>query len=86
MGRIGYVDEHGEYHQDAPVMADILTEKTSVWKQSDHDRQRADHQWELIKPYLPNGEPNPEFIQHYPDESQTTYGFVPTDDDILKNQ
>lgn len=67
-------------------MQTIVPDKTSVWKQSDHDRQRADHKAELVRPYLPNGEPNPEFISLYPEESKTTYKFIPTDEELSKEQ
>jgi hypothetical protein len=65
-------------------MASIVPQKTSVWKQSDHDRQRADHKADLVRPYLPSGEPNPEFIELYPKESHETYGFIKSDEEISK--
>lgn len=33
---------------------------------------------ELVQPYLPNGEPNPEFIKFYPTEAKE-YGFIKED-------
>jgi len=63
---MGYIDSSGAYHSGTPKMVDITPQATSVWKQSDHDRQRQDHKADLVKPYLPSGDPNPEFIELYP--------------------
>lgn len=81
---MGYIDKDGNYQRGHIPLADATPQKTTVWKQSDHDRQRTDHREDLIKPYLPNGEPNPEFINQYPEESKTIYGFIPTDEKISK--
>ena len=83
---MGFIGADGKYYSGRPKMAAMVPERTSVWKQSDHDRQRRDHKKDLIRPYLPNGDPNPEFIQQYPDESKYTYKFIPTDEEISKEQ
>lgn len=82
---MGYIGTDGQYHRENIPINDVVPQKTSVWKQSDHDRQRADHKMELIPPYLPSGEPNPAFIEAYPEESKEVYKFIPSDEDISKN-
>ena len=73
MGRI----VNGKYESGIFQMADAVPTKTSVWKNSDHDRQRADHQWELISPFDKNGKLSDEFINAYPEEAKASYGFDP---------
>lgn len=82
---MGYIDANG-YHKGDLRMQDAVPQPTSVWKNSDHDRQRADHKWEMVQPYLRNGEVNPEFLTAYPDESREIYKFLPTEEDIAKGQ
>jgi len=83
---MGYI-RNGVFHTGNPPMQDLVPQPTSVWKQGDHDRQRADHKWELTQPYLPNGSVNPEFLTAYPEESKSeAYKFVPTDEEIAKGQ
>jgi hypothetical protein len=81
---MGFIGADGKFYSGQPKMASIVPQKTSVWKQSDHDRQRADHKADLVRPYLPSGEPNPEFIELYPKESHETYGFIKSDEEISK--
>lgn len=83
---MGFIGADGKFYEGTPKMALVVPERTSVWKQSDHDRQRADHKSELVRPYLPTGEPNPEFIELYPEESINTYHFIKSDEDIAKEQ
>lgn len=83
---MGYIDPSGKYHRENAKPADMVPMKTSVWKQSDHDRQRREHKMELIRPYLPDGNPNPAFIEVYPDESRETYKFIPTDEQLSKER
>lgn len=83
---MGYVDADGVYHKGEAKMAELVPNKTSVWKQSDHDRQRQDHKRDLIRPYNPDGTPNEEFILAYPEESKHTYKFIKSDEDIAKEQ
>lgn len=83
---MGFIGADGQYYSGQPKMATIVQERTSVWKQSDHDRQRQEHQADLVRPYLPSGEPNPEFIALYPEESKHTYKFIPTDEQLSKEQ
>lgn len=81
---MGFIGADGKFYSGQPKMASMVPQKTSVWKQSDHDRQRQDHKADLVRPYLPSGEPNPEFIELYPEESKHTYKFIPTDEEISK--
>lgn len=83
---MGFIGADGKFYSGKPKMVEIVPARTSVWKDSDHDRQRADHKAELVRPYLPNGDPNPEFIALYPEESKHTYKFIPTDEQLSKEQ
>lgn len=83
---MGFIGADGKFYTGQPKMASMVPQKTSVWKQSDHDRQRADHKADLVRPFLSNGEPNPEFIELYPVEAQETYGFIKSDEQLSKEQ
>lgn len=83
---MGFIGADGKYYEGQPKMATMVQNRTSVWKQSDHDRQRLDHREDLIKPYLQNGDPNPDFIEQYPEESKDIYKFIPSDEEIAKGQ
>lgn len=83
---MGFIGADGKFYAGSPQMAQIVPQPTSIWKQSDHDRQRADHKGDLVRPYLPTGEPNPEFVELYPEESINTYKFIKSDDDIAKER
>ncbi len=72
MKQIGYIDEDGTYYHDKLPSIQLL--QSSTEKQWDHDKQRSEHQHDLIQPYV-NGKPNPEFIQMYREESKA-YGFI----------
>lgn len=54
-------------------------ERSSQWKAWEHDRQRSEHQSELLQPYGRDGKPNPEFIEQYYDVARDAYGFVKED-------
>jgi hypothetical protein len=83
---MGFIGANGKFYPGTPKMASLVQERTSVWKQGDHDRQRMDHKRDLVRPYLPSGEPNPAFIEAYPEESKTIYKFIPTDEELSKEQ
>lgn len=83
---MGFIGADGKFYTGQPKMASIVPQKTSVWKAGDHDRQRADHKRDLIRPYNPDGSPNEAFIEAYPEESKHTYKFIPTDEKIAKSQ
>jgi hypothetical protein len=83
---VGFIGADGKYYSGTPQMASMVPERTTIWKQSDHDRQRQEYKKDLIKPYLPNGDPNPDFVEQYPEESKHTYKFIPTEEDIERNQ
>lgn len=83
---MSYIDASGKYHKENIALSDTLPAPTSVWKQADHDRQRADHKQDLIRPYNLDGTPSQEFIAAYPLESQEVYKFIPTDEQLSKEQ
>lgn len=83
---MGFIGPDGTYYPGKPKMASMVPDRSTVWKHSDHDRQRQEHKAELLRPYLPNGDPNPEFIEQYPEESINTYHFIKSDEEIAKEQ
>jgi hypothetical protein len=83
---MGFIGADGKYYTGQLKMATMVQQRSSVWKHSDHDRQRADHKADLVRPFLPTGEPNPEFISLYPEESINTYHFIKSDEEISKER
>jgi len=81
---MGVIGADGKYYSGQPKLVELLPTGNSVWKQSDHDRQRREHKAELVEPYLRSGEPNPEFIELYPDLAQNVYKFIKSDEEISK--
>lgn len=77
---------NGRYEKGDFPMQDAVPSKTSVWKQGDHDRQRADHKRDLIKPYDSHGNLTSEFIEQYPAEAVQSYGFDPNANLELKKE
>lgn len=57
-------------------MNKLVTPQQTMYKQGDHAKQRFDHSAEILQPYDHKGEPNPKFIEAYP-EAAVEYGFVP---------
>lgn len=56
--------------------APTVARQNSVYQKT-AEYQRFD--MELVQPYLPNGQPNPEFIKFYPKEA-VEYGFIGKDE------
>lgn len=77
---IGYLKD-GEYHTGKPDLSKMQKTQQATYKAWDHDKQRFDHKADILQPRLSNGQPNPEFIQVYPEESQA-YGFIMPSDEI----
>ena len=65
---IGYVDGYGQYHPGKSGSG--LSPDSSQYKAWSHDRQRAEHQADLLQAYDRNGRPNAAFIEQYPRESE----------------
>jgi hypothetical protein len=83
---VGYIDpSSGKYHKGPLPMDMVVPTKTSVWKGSDHDRQRADHKKDLIPPRLKNGDWNPEFLEAYPEEAKDLWGWEPPETEDLRS-
>lgn len=81
---MGFIGADGKFYEGKPKMGPMVYERSPIWKQADHDRQRQEHKRDLIRPYLPNGEANPEFVEEYRDESINTYKFIKSDEEIAK--
>lgn len=62
----GYIGADGKYHK-GEIAKSVVDATSTQYKAWSHDRQRAEHQWELIQPYV-DGHLNPEFAEAYPDE------------------
>lgn len=76
---MGYIKD-AVYHKGSPPV-DLQPRQNSTYKQHDHNRQRKDHAREIIQPYNPDGTPNQDFIQAWPEESRG-YGFLPKEEDL----
>lgn len=83
---MGFIGADGKYYSGQPRMAEMIPERNTIWKQSDHDRQRQDHKGELIRPYNNDGTANEDFIEQYPEESKDIYKFIPTDEEIERER
>ena len=79
---MGWV-EGGKYHKGKPDMDKLRSTQHSGHKSWDHNRQKKDFAREIIQPYDRSGKPNEDFIQAYPEEAQG-YGFIPNNDDLIK--
>lgn len=76
MASSGYI-LNGVYHRREKVpLKDMVKVQQTLYKQSDHARQRFDHAAEILQPYTYDGKPNPKFIEASPDAA-AEYGFLP---------
>lgn len=58
---------------DKPVRANTVVKDIAV--EGSLSRQYDDHAHELIQPHNPDGTPNEDFIEYYPDIAKE-YGFI----------
>lgn len=82
---MGYV-LNGKYHKGDVPMDAAVPRPTSVWRNSDHDRQRADHKRDLLKPHLPNGDWNPLFLEQFPEEAKASWGWEPPINEDIRSK
>lgn len=76
MTSTGYIKD-GVYHRAKKVPVEkLVVAQQSMWKQGDHARQRFDHSAEILQPRDYKGDPNPKFIEAFP-EAAEEYGFTP---------
>lgn len=66
---VGYIDADGIYHPGVEGVTTIGP-ASSQYKAWSHDRQRAEHQADLLQPYDRNGRPNTAFMEQYVEESK----------------
>lgn len=78
---MGFIKGNKYYKGEAP---NLNQEQTSTFRQHDHERQRKDHAKDLLQPYTPDGTPNQDYINAWP-EGAKEYGFLPNDNQ-LRNQ
>lgn len=74
---------NGKYHKGSPPMDKLKGRQNSTFQQHDHARQRKDFSREIIQPYNPDGTPNQDYIQAWPDGAKD-YGFIPKDEDLRR--
>ena len=72
----------GIYTPGKVDVSKLRNNRTTVWKQGDHKRQRNDFASEVVQPYNRDGTPNPAFIDNYPEES-VDYGFVKSEAELI---
>lgn len=70
---------NGKYHKGSPPSEVTRPRRQPGLKKYEQDRQIEEFRKDLIQPYLPNGQPNPEFIKAYPEEAERK-GFVNKDE------
>lgn len=76
MSSSGYI-LNGMYHKVSKVpMAKMVKTQQTMYRQGDHARQRFDHSAEILQPRDYKGDPNPKFIEAFP-EAAVEYGFTP---------
>lgn len=78
MSTTGYI-LNGKYVRSSHDTVATKPRKQPLAKQYEMDRMREDFRRDIIQPYLPNGKPNPEFIEAYPKQA-VNYGFVKEED------
>lgn len=74
---MGYI-VNGKYHKGDGEP--VLSEDAATYKQWHQGEQRKIHAREIVQPYK-NGQPNPDFIAAFPEESKG-YGFLPSDEQL----
>ena len=67
MSDLGFINDRGEYieGEDKPLGFDV----SSQYKSWSHDNQRKRFGRDVLQPWS-KGEPNPEFVSSYPEESK----------------
>lgn len=76
MSSTGYI-KNGVYYKAKKVpIAGLVKTQQTMYKQGDHARQRFDHSAEILQPRDYKGDPNPKFIEAFPDAA-VEYGFTP---------
>lgn len=70
------VIRNGKYYHDATLDSGRVDGTISgIAASGALDRDFEDHAHDLIQPRLANGDPNPDFIEWYPEESKA-HGFI----------
>lgn len=81
----GYII-NGKYVRASSVPSGALApRKQSLHKQFEIEKDRQEFARDLVQPYLPNGKPNPEFIDALPKEAER-YGFVDKNNSNARRQ
>lgn len=66
----------GKYHPDENVQQPVGDHVVqSIASEGNISRQYEEHAHDLIQPYNPDGTPNEDFIDYYPDDAKR-YGFI----------
>lgn len=73
MPKRGYIKD-GKYYSNEGRPTDMIEPESPTFAPHQRDMQRVRHQHDLIQPYM-HGNPNPEFIREYPDESEGYFGI-----------
>jgi hypothetical protein len=79
MSTTGYI-LNGKYVRASEVDTKAkVPRKQILHKQGEIEHDARQFARDLVQPYLPNGQPNPEFIRALPEEAER-YGFVKKED------
>lgn len=70
----------GKYYPDELPTSSAVIGVASIARSSSIDRDYESHAQDLIQPFNPDGTPNQDFIDYYPEESKQ-YGFIPKEEE-----
>lgn len=72
----------GEYYPGgAPKKLSISTTVAGIHESSTLSQTYRNHAHELIQPNKPDGTPNPDFIEYYPEDAKN-HGLVPESEEL----
>lgn len=69
----------GKYYPDELPTDSQVIGVASIARNSRIDRDYEEHAQDLIQPYNPDGTPNQDFIDYYPEQAKD-YGFIPEEE------
>jgi len=71
---------NGKFYPDVtPEQQEKNTTVNNIATEGDFSRQVEEHAHDLIQPHNPDGTPNQDFIDYYPEDAKN-YGFIPQED------
>ena len=72
---MGVIRDGKYFHNEKPDRHKVKPVVAQMANKGRIDRDYEEHAHHLIQPYLPDGTPNPDFIEYYPEDAKR-YGFI----------